>query len=104
MDAMPTMTDWLSDPKMRAAIERCVQRAFRALERDTPLRVPNNRADRERGFERWLARYRSRLGPLIQTEFVREFSETLDELRDPDSVRRIVDEYVWPEVEAFLRE
>jgi hypothetical protein len=101
MDSGTVVTQWVDEN--RAAIEKCVQRAIEALEGDTPLRVPRTEAERRHGFAEWLARYRARLGPLIQAELQSQCPSLPAQLKQPDACEAVVRDVLWPEVERFLK-
>lgn len=88
-------------------IDACVKRAIDGVDSSTLAPVPRTDEECDNGFERWLADWKERLGPAIQSEFEREFRDDLPSLAGrigpKERVNSIVDDLVWPQVEAGLR-
>ena len=84
----------------REAVQKSIEIALAAVQKDKTLRVPRSDEDRANGFANWLLRKREQHEPMMQAA-VREAFANLAPLDDV-TVRNYVDCYVWPEAEHWL--
>jgi hypothetical protein len=101
--SLETVTEFFAEPGNQARLRRLVQRAVERVHQDTSLRVPRSEADQRDAFAEWLAGHRARLGLSVQAEFRLEFPEIDAHFKNPELVREVVEQQVWPQVEQFLR-
>ncbi len=97
------LQQWLIEPETQKRLNLCIQQAIENLKADTSLRVPRTQEERSRAFAEWLRSCHRNLGPGIQEQFRKQFPGIAQRLTDPNTIKNIVEDKVWPDVEAVLR-
>jgi hypothetical protein len=98
---MLALSEWLADPETKRKLQLCADAGIAALKKDHSLRVPRSEEDRQGAFGDWKLRWRDRLSAEVEAEFHRQFPGVTDRLA-PGTIKSIIDEFVWPEVESTL--
>ena len=101
-ERMEVLQDWLEQPETQEKLRSCVQAAVERIEADTSLRVPRTEEERGGAFAAWLHSYQKKIGPEMQEQFRQQFPGIAQSLRDPDTIKSIVEEQIWPDVAATL--
>lgn len=96
------MHEWLAEPQTKEGLRRCAVNALAAINAELSLRVPKTEQERQNAFAFWLEGYRVKIGLEGQKQFAIEFPGIFQNLSE-DTIRDVVDELVWPDVESFLR-
>lgn len=102
MDPAKLVSDYFREPKNKAKLDHLCQRAVELTQADTSLRAPRSLEERHDAFSVWLERYRDRLADRLEDEFATEFPLITSSLRNPDLIRQVVLDHVWPEVVPVL--
>ena len=97
------LQQWLTEPETQRGLNLCIQQAIENLKANTSLRVPRTREERSRAFSTWLSSCRRDFGPAIQEQFRVQFPGIAQKLRDPDTIKNIIEDKVWPSIETELR-
>ena len=97
LDPMETLREWIAEPETRAAFQRMAERLARIVEQDTSVLLPTPPEGERYSLSQWLASYREHFSPDMEALFQEEFPTSHALLR-PDTIQRVVQENVWPEV------
>ncbi len=100
---MEVLQQWLNEPETQEKLHRCIQQAIENLKSDTSLRIPRTETERQGAFRAWLTSYRLKLGPEIQEQFRQQFPGISQRLKTPNTIKSIIETYIWPDIEVELR-
>jgi len=102
LDRMEVLHQWLEEPETQEKLHFCIQQAIERVKADTSLRIPRTKEERQGAFSAWLSSYRLKLGPELQEQFRQQFPGVTQRFKDPNTIKSIVENKIWPDVEAVL--
>lgn len=100
---MEVLQQWLEEPETQKKLYLCIQQAIAKLKSDTSLRIPRTEEERRGAFSAWLSSWQLKLGPELQEQVRQQFPGIAQNFKDPDLIKSIVENEIWPDVEAVLR-
>ena len=102
LDRMEVLHQWLEEPETQEKLHFCIQQVIERVKADTSLRIPRTKEERQGAFSAWLSSYRLKLGPELQEQFRQQFPGVTQRFKDPNTIKSIVENKIWPDVEAVL--